>query len=48
MKIFLVGLLYVYFFRAGTTSSRRICLSNFCGLFLSSLIVYQLNKLNSC
>ena len=30
MKIFLLSLLYVYFFRAGTTSSRRICLSNFC------------------
>ena len=26
MKIFLLSLLYVYFFRAGTTSSRRICL----------------------
>ena len=33
MKIFLLSLLYVYFFRAGTTSSRRICLSNFCGIF---------------
>ena len=41
MKIFLVGLLYVYFFRAGTTSSRRICLSNFCGMTMQEYYIIQ-------